>query len=74
MNRDNIGLRWYVFCMITIIFQLLTFKVKKLSILAKNFKLENKFILLHTIKSNTLFYKISKYEIIPLTFGPSKVV
>jgi len=37
-------------------------------------QLENKLKLLHIIKSNILLYKFSKYEIIPLTFGLSKVV
>jgi hypothetical protein len=34
----------------------------------------NKLIFLHIIKSNILFYKCPKYEIISLTFGPSKIV
>jgi hypothetical protein len=32
------------------------------------------FLKLHIIKSNILFYKCSKYEIISLTFEPLKVV
>jgi hypothetical protein len=40
----------------------------------KEFWLENKLDVLDIIKSNILFYKNSKYEIISLTFGPSKVV
>jgi hypothetical protein len=40
----------------------------------KEFWLENKLDVLDIIKSNILFYKNSKYEIISLTFGPLKVV
>jgi hypothetical protein len=40
----------------------------------KAFKLENKFNFFHIIKFNILFDKCPKYEIISLTFGPSKVV
>jgi hypothetical protein len=40
--------------------------------LKKEFKLENILKFSHIIKSNILFYKCSKYEIILLTFGPSK--
>jgi hypothetical protein len=29
---------------------------------------------MHIIKPNSLFYKCPKYEIISLTFGPSKVM
>jgi hypothetical protein len=38
----------------------------------KGFKLENMLKFSHIIKSSILFYKCSKYEIILLTFGPSK--
>jgi hypothetical protein len=34
----------------------------------------NNLKILHVIKSNILFHKCSKYEIISSTFGPSKVM
>ncbi len=40
----------------------------------KEFYLENKLMFLHIFKFNILFYNFLKYEIISLTFGPSKVV
>ncbi len=43
-------------------------------ILFKRILIENKLKKFHIIKSNFLFYKFLKYEIISLTFGPSKVV
>jgi len=37
-------------------------------------KLEYIYIFLHINKSNILFYKCPIYEVISLTFGPSKIV